>query len=458
LISDSDNNYDGWAIDDITVTTNGCTTSYTYKESGSYKPLLRITDDQNATYTWSGSINVGLTGAPNIESIKADKIQGPGPLTVNFTVDAKSVSSTIATYRWDYDGDGVWDWTSDSTGNSQYTYDTPGTYKARLQVVDSNGLTTDSTITIKVDLLIVMSPLVESFNAENGQNITIGYNINGDADITVNINNDKNELVRSLIINQKQSKGDQQVVWDGRDDQGTLMPEGLYYVAFKGKITDGREFVLDLTRIGESLNQTIDLPNTMQPLRNQFCKLSWYQSSRGLLSLFVGTGASTSAVRTIFTKRPYASGNHIYFWDGTNDNGQLCGGGIYYPALNIEEISENGFILQNNKPFIIAMAVDPNYLFIGENAYVETPGVNATTISVDFDLPCQAKVVIRNSSGTVVRTLTDTENYTGHDLLWDGKDKFGMYVGSGTYIAEIRGVSPEGHESEPGRVVLMICY
>jgi len=48
---------------------------------------------------------------------------------------------TIVQYRWDFDGDGVYDFTSSSTGNTSYSYDDAGIYYAYFEVTDNNGST-----------------------------------------------------------------------------------------------------------------------------------------------------------------------------------------------------------------------------------------------------------------------------------------------------------------------------
>ena len=47
--------------------------------------------------------------------------------------------NTIVLYEWDFDGDGVYDWSSASTGSTSYTYMTSGTYYAKLRVTDDGG-------------------------------------------------------------------------------------------------------------------------------------------------------------------------------------------------------------------------------------------------------------------------------------------------------------------------------
>lgn len=45
----------------------------------------------------------------------------------------------IIWYNWDFNGDGVYDFTSNSTGNTSHIYEDPGVYYAYLEVIDING-------------------------------------------------------------------------------------------------------------------------------------------------------------------------------------------------------------------------------------------------------------------------------------------------------------------------------
>lgn len=52
-----------------------------------------------------------------------------------------SPDGEVIKYEWDFDGDGYFDWHSTLSGEAFHTYDTTGTYYAKLRVSDSNNLT-----------------------------------------------------------------------------------------------------------------------------------------------------------------------------------------------------------------------------------------------------------------------------------------------------------------------------
>jgi parallel beta-helix repeat protein len=63
--------------------------------------------------------------------------------------DAEDSLSEL-TFRWDWDWNGIWDtdWSSESVAH--HNYDTAGNYTVRLEVMDSNGLTNNTTQQVRV--------------------------------------------------------------------------------------------------------------------------------------------------------------------------------------------------------------------------------------------------------------------------------------------------------------------
>jgi len=56
----------------------------------------------------------------------------------------------IVLYEWDFDGDGTYDWSSPTTGVTTHSYDSPGTYYAKLRVTDDGGGKGFDTVEIRV--------------------------------------------------------------------------------------------------------------------------------------------------------------------------------------------------------------------------------------------------------------------------------------------------------------------
>lgn len=92
--------------------------------------------------------NAGFT-APTADAYASPKT-GDNPLAVNFSADVTPGSGSIIAYQWDYEGDGVFDYASETTSTVSYTYNDGGIYNAVFRAVDEYGLTAlDSSIIIR---------------------------------------------------------------------------------------------------------------------------------------------------------------------------------------------------------------------------------------------------------------------------------------------------------------------
>ena len=70
--------------------------------------------------------------------------------TVQFSGAGTDADGTIQEYEWDFDGDGVYEWSSKDNGRITNIYNNPGTYQATLKVTDNDGNTATDSITITV--------------------------------------------------------------------------------------------------------------------------------------------------------------------------------------------------------------------------------------------------------------------------------------------------------------------
>jgi flagellar hook assembly protein FlgD len=61
---------------------------------------------------------------------------------------------------------------------------------------------------------------------------TIRYTLSANTDVEMNIYNLQGQLVRHLL-NKSQTSGEYTIAWDGRDDEGTILPSGTYFYRLK---------------------------------------------------------------------------------------------------------------------------------------------------------------------------------------------------------------------------------
>ena len=80
-------------------------------------------------------------------AIAGDDFTGEPGDTFQFDGQGTDDDGSIAKYEWDFEGDGVYRWSSTNSGNTTYVYNGEGTYTVTLRVTDDDGFTaTDSRV------------------------------------------------------------------------------------------------------------------------------------------------------------------------------------------------------------------------------------------------------------------------------------------------------------------------
>ena len=85
------------------------------------------------------------------------------------------------------------------------------------------------------DLLSVSNLCISNYPNPFNASTTIRYNIPKNGDVRINIYNTKGQLVKTLIDEYK-TKGNYQIVWNGKDGNGNSVSSSLYFL----QITDVR--------------------------------------------------------------------------------------------------------------------------------------------------------------------------------------------------------------------------
>ncbi len=93
-------------------------------------------------------INNPVPGTPTAIAGQDVSISPGG--TVQFSGAGTDDDGTIIKYEWDFDGDGVYEWSSEENGITTFLFNNEGTYTATLRVTDNDGKTGIDSITITV--------------------------------------------------------------------------------------------------------------------------------------------------------------------------------------------------------------------------------------------------------------------------------------------------------------------
>ena len=120
-------------------------------EPGVYNATLRATDDKGGTGTDTRTITVREKDLNQLPTADAgpDREAFVGQ-TITLYGTGTDPDGGIVEYRWDFQDDNEFDWTSTFTGAAEHAYAEVGQYVARLLVIDNNDTAATDTATIVV--------------------------------------------------------------------------------------------------------------------------------------------------------------------------------------------------------------------------------------------------------------------------------------------------------------------
>lgn len=127
--------------------------SHTYTTSGTYTTTLKVNDSRGLISSNTDSVAITVINHAPTADLTANKTSGSAPLAVNFSaVGADDNRGDVAglLYSYDFDGDNTFEITDSASKAESFTFHTPGSYTARVQVKDSEGLIGSDTLVITV--------------------------------------------------------------------------------------------------------------------------------------------------------------------------------------------------------------------------------------------------------------------------------------------------------------------
>lgn len=117
----------------------------TFTQKGTFDAKLEVLNDKNQTTT--ATVKIVVSGGPPTATASINPSNGPAPLTVNFTGAGTDSDGMIKKFEWDFDGDGTFDFSSPTTGNTSHVFDSAGTFNSVFRVTDNDGLTATARVT-----------------------------------------------------------------------------------------------------------------------------------------------------------------------------------------------------------------------------------------------------------------------------------------------------------------------
>ncbi|KPA11161.1 surface layer protein [Candidatus Magnetomorum sp. HK-1] len=447
--------FDGDGTVDWNSSVNG-NTFHTYKNYGFYQAIFRVTNDQGIAANDSVRVNIKPEGSPDVS---ANIQNGAQPLDVLFNAQAFDMNGSILRYDWDFNGDGTFDWSSETNQEVSYHYDSPGHYNAVVKVSDDDGLVDFEWIDVVVDnddLKAMRNK--EAFDPGRGERIAISsvfsYHINS---FTLKIIKPDGSHVKTIIDQKERSAGVYSDEWDGKNDDGNIVQSGLYYFVIDYKIQE-KTYHFDLTNNAniDVLKITPVYSSVFNPVEDQFLTATFSLEKPAQISAYVSpfNGNALNRIKTLYLMAPKKSGSYVISWDGSKDDGTLAAfNQSYVIAIFAYALSDNAIIVESN-PVISDISTDPDY-FNPANPY------HTVEAKIRYHLSNQADILVQisNENGSKMRTFTFNDVDSGnHIITWDGYTDSGILVDKGIYNVAIKALDRFGQESMPVNGIIKVFY
>ena len=449
--------FDGDGIYDWSSPSSG-NTSWEYLDVGTYAAIYRVTDNSGLTATAAPiltEVRAGPPGSPTASG-SANPSSGEAPLTVNFTGVGTDPEGVITLYEWDFDGDGIYDWSSPTTGNTSYPYDIPGVYYPAFRVTDGDGFTAVDYISVSVGLGVNLVIPDDTFDPYSSETAIIRTTITAPIPVNVLIKTEEGDVIRTLVANETRTAGTHDDIWDGTDDLGYIVNDGPYYAVLEYYL-EGQWITYDLTHsTGGSqyypYRQSIGYGRVIHPFNDELLDIHFSLARASAVTCFLGyLWGPDIRIRTIVYQEPYPAGSHVLWWDGLNDEGNVAivpPGITLVPGMFGYTLPDNAIFLTGGAPIVSNVRANPNVLSHFDESYGATEGRRVTVMYTLSEPSTVTLKVMEPTSGSIVRSVSQSGVPSGDNVFyWDGLNQEGSSVSGDMYQIGIVAIDTEGNQS-----------
>jgi hypothetical protein len=185
-----------------------------------------------------------------------------------------------------------------------------------------------------------------TFNPSLGQSTTLSYELKKDAAVTVQVYDPDQDLVVALADEQPQKSGKVDLVWDGKDETGKVVPNEAFFFTIEAETEDGRRKVYDPTVFSGGVEQDLTEASIDREAGTILYRLP--EMSRVRIRLGIGNGPLLS---TLVDWEPRPAGQVTEYWDGKDRDGlvDLAGHPRFKMIISYFDLPQNSVIAYGNK-------------------------------------------------------------------------------------------------------------
>jgi flagellar hook assembly protein FlgD len=462
--------FEGDGTFDFSSTTTGNST-FTYPITGTFNAVFRVTDNEGLTATAiatatairagpAGSPTATITNPPTPRTVTA-------PTTVAFNGTGSDPGGSIVRYEWDFNGDGIYEYSSPTSASTSFLYAGPGVFTAAFRVTDNSGMTGIDTVDITVNIAATLAVPQNTCRPNQGGTVEIVTTIGGTTPVTVLLKNRNGDTVRTLVNGVTRAPGKYSDVWDCHVTDGSLAAEGVYYAILQYDAA-GQTRTVDLTNTGGVLSGWSYVMEggscfscTFRPLEDDLLDATFTIPRASEMSLSIRLFNAIDEVVAVFDRRLFGTGTHHIQWDGADAQGRLVApppGEQFLFGLTRFTLPDNAIFVEA-RPELTGVAADPNYYDPATGDFLSA-GPPLTTLSFEVSKPGTIVLQVFNTvTNRLVRTLTQTAASAGpHSIAWDGRTDSGLLADSADYRLSLRVVDASGNQSVVHYVRVRVFY
>lgn len=443
--------FDGDGVFDYSSTTSG-NVDHIYTGVGEAVAVCRITDNSGLTgmaRTTTTTIRPAVPGSPTVTAM-ASTGGGNAPLPVNFSGSAVDDGS-IVLWEWDFNGDGVYDYSSATSAAASFTYTQAGIFAPALRATDNDGNTGIDMVEVIVNLSATLAVSNETFEPESNQTATINTTLSAGVPVRLIAKDPSGQTVRTLAQTNR-AAGSYSDVWDGRDDAGQLVPEGVYYAVLEYDFS-GEKRSVDLTNStgGSRYNPSrTRIPSSFSPFAGQPLVIDFTLPRASEVTAFIGRFNVDTRLITFYDRLPFGRGTHRIVWNGENAEGQL----IHPPSGDRFLFGIWGYNLPSNALFvknsarISGLSVAPSILVPSD--HVDTNGnVKQSDITFSLNKAADVELIVfdAKTGGALASRFYKQLSSGTNTVHWDSRDDNGTFVVPGRYRLGLAAIDSTGHRS-----------
>ncbi|MEA1867126.1 MAG: FlgD immunoglobulin-like domain containing protein [Thermodesulfobacteriota bacterium] len=331
----------------------------------------------------------------------------------------------------------------------------------------------DITVELQVGLSIVDPD--KTVNPTDGEEIGIDVTLNASVPASIQIRNSAGITILIIPVTTPTSSPDR-YNWDGKDDSGFIVNDGVYYAILRYQYGGGWKNY-DLTNttggqrysfpFGSGCDTRDNIRSTFDPFEDDLLPMGFRLCSAQKVTGFIGPlwgGGAETRIRTLLNQEAFSAGEHTIYWDGLDDDGNVAEpppGDSLITGFWRYSLSDNAIYVTGGRPVVTNVSADPNYFSpFSEKCdqYGNGEGINLT-YTVSENVSSVKLRVYSPETGRIEREIINNTVTAGeHTIYWDGKNGSGEYVDISDYQIGVFAKDTEGNTSMWRYTLVRIDY